>query len=66
MSEGLVVAQSSVEADQDGGRIMCHARQIIFQVAEVGDVQKPICCHPGATNPATTGSGLKVNTVSRG
>jgi len=32
---GLVITQPSGEADQDGGRIVRHARQIVFQLDEV-------------------------------
>ncbi|MFC1904415.1 hypothetical protein ACFLXT_01415 [Chloroflexota bacterium] len=34
-NQRLVIAQSSSETDQDRGRIVHHARQIIFQLAEV-------------------------------
>jgi hypothetical protein len=33
--QGLVIMQLSGEVDQDGGRIVRHARQIFFQLAEV-------------------------------
>ncbi len=34
-NQRLVIAQSSSEADQDGGRIVNHARRFVFQLAEV-------------------------------
>jgi len=33
-----------------GGRIVHHARQIIFQLAQGGSAQRPIFCHSGANN----------------
>jgi len=34
-NQQLVIAQPLSETDQEGGRIVRHARQIIFQLAEV-------------------------------